>query len=186
MPTIIEEGESGWFVVRTRPKSEHIAAMHLMRFADIEEVFSPRIRYEKGTKRGKVWFVEALFPGYIFARFDLGEKMRAVNATNGVAAILRFSELYPQVSDDFIQTLREEFPEEDNEVRVIDRPIEEGDEVVVLDGTMSGLETVVTKIMSGKERVRIMLNWLGEEREAEVKFTSIAHVRQGRNDYFDS
>ena len=87
MPIIIEEGEAGWFVVRTRPKSEHIAAIHLMKFADIDEVFSPRIRYEKGTRRGKVWFTEALFPGYIFARFDLNEKLRAVNATNGVSGV---------------------------------------------------------------------------------------------------
>ncbi|MDF1753727.1 MAG: transcription termination/antitermination NusG family protein [Verrucomicrobiales bacterium] len=182
MPTILEEGESGWFVVRTRPKSEHIAAAHLIQFANLEEVFSPRVKFEKGTRRGKVWFVEALFPGYIFARFDLAEKLRAVNATNAVSGVLRFADLYPQVSDHFIQQLRDEFPESENEVRIIDRPIQEGDEVLILDGVMAGIETVVTRIMSGKERVRVLMNWLGEEREAEVCYSSISPTRPARTD----
>ena len=180
MPTIIQEGESGWFVIRTRPKSEHIAAQHLLKFADLEEIFAPRIKYEKGTRRGKVWFVEALFPGYIFARFDLSDKLRAVNATHGVTGVLRFKDFYPQVDDRFIGKLRRKFPEKDKEIRVIDRPLAEGDEVLIIDGAMSGIETVVTRIMSGKERVHVLLNWLGEEREAEVCFTSVVPVGQVR------
>ena len=182
MATILEEGEAGWFVIRTRPKSEHIAAAHLQRFANIDEVFAPRIRFEKGTARGKVWFTEALFPCYIFARFDLTEKLRMVNATNAVSGILRFNDLYPQVSDDYIAMMKAEFPDQEREIRVVDRPIEEGDEVVVLDGVMSGLQTVVTKIMTGKERVKILFDWLGEEREAEVCYTSIIQSRSVRED----
>lgn len=182
MPTTIKQGESGWYVIRTRPKSEHLAAQNLLKFADLDEVFSPRIRFEKGTRRGKVWFIEALFPGYIFARFDLCEKLRAVNATNCVTGVLRFNELYPQVSDNQIQRLRSEFSEEQSEIRTVDQPIKEGDEVLILDGVMSGLETIVTRVMSGKERVRVLLNWLGEEREAEVRYASILPTRQARNE----
>lgn len=180
MPTIINAGDFGWYVIRTRPKSEHIAAAHLQRFANIDEVFAPRIRFEKGTARGKVWFTESLFPCYIFARFDLVEKLRAVNATHGVSGILRFNDLYPQIENSFIEELRVEFPEGDSEVRIIERPVEEGDEVVVLDGAMAGLKTVVTKIMSGKERVRILMDWLGHEREAEVNYSSIIQTSPAR------
>ena len=60
--------------------------------------------------------------------------------------------------------------------------LQEGDEVLVVDGVMSGMKTVVTKIMSGKERVRILMDWLGQEREAEVKFTDITHMRSVRED----
>ena len=182
MPTIIEAGHPGWFVIRTRPKSEHIAALHLMRFAHLEEVFAPRVKYEKGTRRGKIWFIEALFPGYIFARFDLGDKLRAVNATNAVSGVLRFNDQYPLINDGFIQQLRNEFPEKEKEIRVIDQPIEVGDEVLILDGVMAGMETIVTRIMSGKERVRVLLNWLGQEREAEVCFASVSPIRQARSD----
>ncbi len=177
MSTILEAGELGWFVVRTRPKSEHIAAVHLLKFADLDEVFSPRIKHEKGTTRGKVWFIEALFPGYIFARFDLSEKLRAVNACNSVIGVLRFADIYPQVHNDFIQQLRGEFPEGENEIRVIEQPINEGDEVLILDGAVAGLQTIVTKVLSGKERVRVLMHWLGQEREAEVSYTSIVPIQ---------
>jgi len=180
MPTIIQEGENGWFVVRTRPKSEHLAESSLKRYADVDEVFAPRIKYEKGTRRGKVWFIEALFPGYIFARFDLAEKLRMVNSSNAVAGVLRFNDLYPQISDGFIRTLQAEFPQAEEKVRVIHQPIEVGSEVVVVEGVMAGLETIVTRVLSGKERVRILLNWLGEEREAEVCYRSIVPVRSVR------
>lgn len=183
MPSTLSDQPEGWYVIRTRPKGEHIAAAHLQQFADIDQVFAPRIRFEKGTVNGKKWFVEALFPGYIFAYFDLNEKLRAVNATTGVTGILRFNEIYPQIEGSFIEELRADFPESGAEALVIEREIEEGDEVLVVDGVMSGMKTVVTKIMSGKERVRILMDWLGEEREAEVNFTSITHTRSVREDF---
>ncbi|MEX2577765.1 MAG: transcriptional activator RfaH [Verrucomicrobiales bacterium] len=168
-----EETSEGWYCVRAKPKSEHLAAVNLQGFAHLDEVFCPRIRYEKSTRRGKVWFVEALFPGYLFARFDLAENLRAVNATSGVSGILRFADYYPQISDDYIRELREEFPEADNEVRIVEPEVAEGDEVVVTEGPLAGLETIITKLVSGQDRVRVLLEWLGQEREAEVSLRSL-------------
>ena len=67
-----EADDLAWYCVQTRPKSEHIARASLLQFGDVE-VYCPRLRYHKTTRRGKVWFTEALFPCYLFARFDLGE-----------------------------------------------------------------------------------------------------------------
>jgi len=163
-----EDDESGWFCVRTKPKSEHIAALHLQKFAHLDEVFCPRIRYEKSTARGKVWFVEALFPGYIFAKFDLATELRTVNATNAVSGVLRFADKYPLIDDATVAILIAEFPEETKSIRVIEPEIEEGDEVIVTGGAMEGLHTIVTKLYSGQDRVRVLMDWLGEEREVEV------------------
>lgn len=167
------EEDTGWFCVRTKPKCEHLAARNLVGFANLDEVFCPRIRYEKSTQRGKVWFVEALFPGYIFARFDLGNDLRAVNASSNVTGVLRFSDFYPKINHDYIEELRAEFPEEENEVRIIKPEIKEGDEVVLTEGAMAGMTTIVTRLLSGQDRVRVLLEWLGEEREAEVSLESL-------------
>lgn len=164
----------GWFCVRTKPKSEHLAARHLQGFANLDEVFCPRIRYEKSTRRGKVWFIEALFPGYVFARFDLANDLRAVNAASGVTGVLKFADQYACIADAEIAELRREFPEEENAIRVIAPVIQEGDEVILTEGAMSGLKTVVTKILSGQDRVRVLLEWLGQEREAEVSLRSLS------------
>ena len=61
--------EARWYVLRTRPKSEHIAANALAQRSGIE-VYCPRLKFRKMTSRGKVTFTEALFPGYIFAYFS--------------------------------------------------------------------------------------------------------------------
>ena len=58
-----------WFCLRAQPKREHIAAACLRQISEVE-VFSPRVRFRKHTNRGPVWFVESMFPGYLFARFD--------------------------------------------------------------------------------------------------------------------
>lgn len=177
-----KQSEPGWYCVRTKPKSEHLAARHLQGFANLDEVFCPRIRYEKSTRRGKVWFVEALFPGYVFARFDLQEDLRAVNAASGVTGVLKFADEYATISHDEIEELRTEFPEEENAIRVIEPSIAEGDEVILTEGAMSGLKTVVTKIISGQDRVRVLLEWLGQEREAEVSLRSVSRPGEIRTE----
>jgi len=69
--------------------------------------------------------------------------------------------------------LRAEFPEEENEIRIIEPEINEGDEVVLTEGPMAGMKTIVTRLMSGQDRVRVLLEWLGTEREAEVSLDSL-------------
>src|SRR6476620_9530729 len=96
-----------WFCVRSKPKSEHIAARHLEE-AGID-VFLPRIRFQRLTRRGKVWFTEALFPGYFFCRFDWARSFRNVCATNGVTTIVHFGENWPRIPGDAIEELRRIF-----------------------------------------------------------------------------
>lgn len=182
MPEPVEQPENGWYCVRTKPKSEHLAARHLQGFANLDEVFCPRIRFEKSTARGKVWFVEALFPGYIFAKFGLTGELRAVNATTSVTGVLRFADYYPQISDVYIEELKREFPEEENEIRVIEPTIVEGDEVVLTEGPMVGLKTIVTQLVSGRDRVKVLLDWLGEEREAEVSLKAVTRPGEIRRE----
>ncbi len=173
--------EEGWYCVRSKPKSEHIAARNLQQFAHLDEVFCPRIRYEKSTLRGRVWYVEALFPGYFFARFDFVNDLRAVNAAPGVSGVLHFADFYPLIADTYIRELREEFPEEANAIRVIEQTIAPGDEITITEGSMKGLKTVITRLIGGGDRVAVLLDWLGQEREAEVSLRSITrpgNIRQ--------
>src|ERR1039458_7771599 len=67
----MSEYTPAWFCIRSQPKHEHIAAAHLKREPGIE-VYLPRVRFKRATRRGPVWFTEAFFPNYLFARFDLG------------------------------------------------------------------------------------------------------------------
>src|SRR5262245_29489064 len=57
--------KAAWYCARTKPKHEHIASANLQRHAGLE-VFCPRLRVEKSTRRGIVRVSEPLFPNYIF------------------------------------------------------------------------------------------------------------------------
>jgi transcriptional antiterminator RfaH len=156
---------AAWYCVRTQPKSEHIAAAHLRQIDGIE-VFCPRLRLRRMTRRGPVWFVESLFPGYLFARFDPLISQTAVTYARGVSTIVRFKEAPASVPDEAIAELRQHM--NGTECKEIDQSIREGDKVVVSQGMFMGLTTVVTQALPARERVRVLVEFLGQCREVEV------------------
>src|SRR5438132_4231080 len=98
-------GEFAWYCLRAQPKREHIAAAHLRRVEGVT-VLCPRVRFKRATRRGMVWVTEAMFPGYLFARFNFSEKHREVRYAHGVAGIVRFADRYPTIQDGMLEPLR--------------------------------------------------------------------------------
>ena len=158
-----------WYCVRTQTKREHIAVGQLERLAGIE-VFCPRIRFQRNTKRGKVWFEEALFPGYLFARFDMATMLRAVSSAHGVRGLVRFAGECAQVPDFVVSTLRSAA---DGVVVIKEPALKTGDKAVISEGAMRGLRAVVTQILPGGERVKILMDLMGTAVEAEVPMEAL-------------
>ena len=48
-----------------------------------------------------------------------------------------------------------------------------GDQVHIVGGAFAGLEAVVTQVLSPKERVKILMHFLGRKMEAEVQCSSV-------------
>ncbi|MBC8205681.1 MAG: hypothetical protein H8E68_00835 [Kiritimatiellaeota bacterium] len=162
----------GWLCVRTQPKREHIAAGQLELLAGVE-VFAPRIRFKRRTPRGKVWFEESLFPGYIFARFDL-PMLRAVSSAVGVRGLVRFAGECAAVPESMIEMLRTDSTEP---TVIPDEPLmKEGDETVVVEGSLMGLKAVITQVMPGGERVKVLLELMGTAIMAEVPADTLEKV----------
>jgi transcriptional antiterminator RfaH len=161
----IESTDPLWFCLRTQAKHEKLAAQFLRVHAGLE-VFSPCIRFQRATMSGKKWFEEALFPCYIFARFAYRTHYRLAASAMGVTKIVGFGGQPSVVDDEVIAELRE-FAR-DNETIEIAPQIEQGDEVTVLDGPFKGLRAVVTRILPAKQRVAVLLELLGTQREVEV------------------
>ena len=164
-----------WYCLRTQPKHEHIAAAQLRRALGIE-VFCPRVRIQKNTRTGLKWFVEALFPNYLFARFPLRENHGRVRYSPGVSGILQFGERFATVTDEAIAELTGFIGAD--EVKTVELQLAEGDEVEIVSGPLRGQQGVVTQLRSAHERVRILLEFLGQTREVEVSLVSI--FRQAR------
>lgn len=157
--------ESAWFCVRSHPKREHIAAAHLRLLADVE-VFNPRVRIRKATRRGVVTFVESLFPNYLFARFNPEFAFNNVRYAPSVSTIVHFGTRVASVPDDVVNQLRSDFGE--TELVDCERHVEEGDVVTIGEGPFYGMTAKVLRILTPHQRVEVLLEFLGRTTSAIV------------------
>jgi len=164
-----------WYCVHTKPKCEHLVAAALLQFPGVES-YCPRLRFQRVTPRGKVWFVEALFPTYVFARFELAQSFRAVKHAHNVLRVVDFGGAPAPIPDEIISDLKSEMQGET--VREIQFGVQVGDTVEVAEGPMRGLKGVVERIASGEERVRILLEFLGRQNYVDVPAHKILTERR--------
>jgi transcriptional antiterminator RfaH len=162
--------EPFWFCLKAQPKREHLAATALRRQFHVE-CFSPRLRFRKMTRRGPVWFVEAMFPGYLFAKFVYAEQHRAVESSHGIRGIVHFGDRLATLPEDIVVALQSRVGAE--EVVTIDSSIKIGQAVQIIEGPFRGLEVVVTCLLPAKERVRVLFDFLGRSIEMEVSTTKV-------------
>jgi transcriptional antiterminator RfaH len=161
-----------WYCVKTGPKREAFAAAQVAAAPGVVEVFAPRIRFRKATRRGPVWFVEALFPGYLFARFPYPECHRFVRSCGGVSGIVHFGDRVPVLPDEHIAALKAGCP---NSETVLEPELRAGDEIRIAAGSLSGLEAVVAAPMPARDRVRILIEFLGQLRPVEIERDRVVH-----------
>lgn len=144
---------------------------HLLRAEAGLEVFCPFIRFERARTSGRVWVREAMFPGYVFAQMTYATQHRQVQATGGVTKIVNFGGRPAVVSRNIIAELRQAV--KDEETIEIPSTVGVGEEVNVVDGPFRGLRAVVTRVLPARERVAVLLEVLGMEREVEVAVGSL-------------
>jgi transcriptional antiterminator RfaH len=159
-----------WYCLRSQPKHEHIAAAHL-RLLEGVTVFCPRIRFKRVSRQGLVWVTEAMFPGYLFARFELSEMHLRVRYAHGVSGIVRFADRYPTIEEGALAQLRDHLGAA--EVKQLSYDLSEGDQVQIVGGAFVGLGAVVTQVLSAKERVKVLMDFLGRKMEAEVQCSNV-------------
>jgi len=157
--------ESVWFCLKTQPKREHLAATALRRQFGVE-CFSPRLRFRKMTQRGPVWFVEAMFPGYLFAKFIYSTQHRAVESSHGISGIVRFGDRLATLPENIVAALQSKVGSE--EIVTLDCSIKVGQSVQIIAGPFHGLEVVVTQLLPARERIRVLCDFLGRSMEMEV------------------
>jgi transcriptional antiterminator RfaH len=156
----------GWFCLRAQGRREHMAALNLARRTEVE-AFAPRIRVRREARAGGVQTVtEALFPGYLFARFRYPEQVRRVVSTTGVLGLVAFGGPPPRLADHTIAHLRQ------HAEAVTSAPIspvfEEGDWVRVAAGCFRGTEGRIIQSAAGRDRVCVLLSLLGHEVEISL------------------
>jgi len=162
-----------WFCLKSQPKHEHIAAAHLAvshhgQTGAVVEVFLPRIRFKRATRQGTVWVTEALFPGYLFARFDWQVSLRLVQHSRGVRGVVHFGERWPAIPEEIIRELQQAVGA--TGLRTIPAEFTPGDEVKITQGAMRGLAAVVAgpTVAVRKDRIAVLMEFLGRQTMIEL------------------
>ena len=163
-----------WYCARTKPKHEHIAAANVRKRLNLE-VFHPQLRIERATRRGVVRVIEPLFPGYIFVRCAIEEKLNEIQRTNGISSLVHFGNRIPTVEDSVIGELQECF-EAESPLALNDclAPV---DDVLVGDGAFAGMRAFVLRVLPARQRVQVLLDILGRPTPVEVDRGSVVLER---------
>jgi transcriptional antiterminator RfaH len=122
------------------------------------------------------WTTESLFANYLFARFDRAKFLRRVQSARGVRAVVHFGSSWPVVPESAITELRELIGHE--ELHVIRNPLRPGDSVEIATGPFHRLLAVVNRVMPSRDRVAILLDFLGRQTELELQANHLVLVEQ--------
>lgn len=167
----LTQATPGWYCFKALPKKEHIASEILRREAGLETL-CPRIAYMKKTRRGKVRFVEPLFPGYVFVNADLQATYRRIRATQGIRDIVAFGPRLPRLPEGFIDDLRQRLDAEN--LRALPEPvIRKGTKVSITEGPFKDWEAMVSGEMDARQRVAVLLDFLGRQMEIRIPASDV-------------
>jgi len=168
----VKEAERLWYVVRTKGGNEHRANRNLMNQGI--ETFLPLFKGHAYRTGKMIETIKPLFPNYLFAKFDPGSLYNSVKWTRGVSRILGDKEGPIPIAEQVVQAIQERVGK-DNLIELEDR-IKEGDLVQVTSGPLKDLIGVFQKKMSGKDRVKILLNLIGMDVPVQISKHQIHRV----------
>lgn len=155
-PLRIVDGQR-WHVVHTQPHAEMRAVAHLERQGF--ETFCPSVRRTISHARKKSTVLAALFPNYVFVRFDPDQdQWRRINGTRGVVRLISHGEVPSAVPDGVVAELQLRTGEDGaldwtSSLRI-------GDQVKISEGPFTDLIGTLEHL-DASGRIRVLLNLLG-------------------------
>ena len=154
-----------WYLIYTKCQAEQKALNNLERQGYC--VYLPKINIDR-RRRGKyITKIEPMFLRYLFIQLNCTtDDWSPIRSTQGVAAIVRFSEYPLKVPDSLIETLKNN--ENVHGIQKINaKKVEKGDKVSILEGAMAGCEGIFESELNN-DRVIILLKIAGQDSRANV------------------
>ncbi len=145
-----------WYLLYTKPKSEDRVCINLNN--DGFETLNPKLierRYVRGAAKDVVC---ALFPCYVFVRFNLLRDYHRIIYTRGVKRVVGCGRWPLPVDEALIESIRSRM--QNGIVPIRPKRFNPGDRVVIHAGPFSGIEAVFEREMKGTERVSVLLDTL--------------------------
>jgi transcriptional antiterminator RfaH len=174
-PSDVSDDPPVWLVVRTKPRQERVAVRHLEE-REVEPYCPLYLEppWHPRAPKGPV----PLFNGYVFVRCDPVSRLNAVSYCPGVMHVVRFDRRLATVEPAVIEALRMReaargyvVPDE------LAHGIKKGRRVRVMAGPLKDMEGVFQGYLRGRERARVLMEFLRRRGAVEVDTELLAVVR---------
>ena len=154
-----------WYVIRSKPNKENFLAGQLSAYGI--KVFCPHIRVRTVNPRARK--LRPYFPSYLFIEVDLETiSTSTLHWMPGAINLVSFDGKPAPVPESLISVIERQVEHinatQDNYVK----GLKSGDVVLINDGPFAGYEAIFDEHLSGRERVRVLLNFL-QKRQIPVE-----------------
>ena len=163
-----------WYLVRSKPRQEHIAEMNLQRWG--VETFCPQLKQTKRIRGKKQTVFTPLFPGYLFSKFDLYTEYRKVAYAHGVANVVMFGTIPAKVDEEIVETIRARTHE--GFVQLSPLSFISGQTVQIQEGPLKGLLAVFERELTGTQRVALLLKNVSYTARVIIEREMVSQVGQ--------
>lgn len=162
-----------WYVLHVKPNAEYRVAEVLTTHQ--VETFLPTIKSHR-PRPGRA--TTPLFPSYLFAHIDFEQTgYGVVTWIPGMRRVVAVDHRPAIVEDTVIEALRTRMTAVWARGGWLDYNLQPGDAVIIRAGALEGLAGVFDRPLSGAQRARILLNFLGQTRPVEVVLSDLVPAR---------
>ncbi len=162
-----------WYAIEAKPKHEGLAQAMLER-VNIE-TFYPRIKRKKIIRRVPRTVIKSLFPGYLFAKFNLTNQYRAVNFSQGVKRVVSFGNSPAVVDREIIDAIKAKVSQE-GYIIIPKVPLGPGQVVTIQEGPLKGFEAIFEQEMSDHQRAILLLKTLSYQAKVVIPLDHIVNL----------
>jgi transcriptional antiterminator RfaH len=160
-----------WYVLRSKPKREHLAGALLTR-AGIEVYVPAEVRASRAPSKPPS--LEPFFPSYFFARLDAtAGEIRMANYTSGMLYVVGYGGQPTPVPEAMVERIRERLAV--SHLTVVPR-YRTGEPVKITAGPLRDLDAVFDSHLSANGRARVLVTMIERLCPVELPVVQLRRV----------
>jgi transcriptional antiterminator RfaH len=163
-----------WYAMRSKPRKEDVIWRQMQNRGF--ETFYPRLRVNPVNPRSRK--LRPYFPGYLFVMVDLEEVGQSLfQWMPHSMGLVSFGGEPAQVPPHLIEAIRTRLEQVNAAGGEVFDGLKVGDTVRISEGPFKGYEAIFDARLPGSERVRVLLELLGSQRQVPVEL-DVSHIQR--------
>ena len=160
-----------WYVIQTKPRQED-RAQHFLSEKGFE-AYLPKMEMVNVRKNRRALTQKALFPSYLFTRFEQQESLAHVRWTKGVVKILPESNRPLPVDNEVVRNIKT-LARKDGVIRK--KSLKTKDRVRIVNGPFKDLLGIFEHWTSDQGRVRVLLSLINYQASVELHHSMLEKI----------